>query len=150
MNWVQIDIDLALIITFGLLVFAGLQWYAVDVQNNQNLFKMRIEHYKSFYELCNDILIRLKHYAPVNPETDLGMMELEEYAFELDNYIDESKFLFNQQLFESEFEFTRSVKEVFKRLYKSEVIPLNDIEELIQKFSKSKELIEGYLSKNRI
>jgi len=150
MKWVQIDIDIALVITFGLLVFAGLQWYAVHVQNNQNLFKMRIEHYKNFYELCNDILIRLKHYAPVNPETDLGMMELEEYAFELNNYIDESKFLLNQQVFASEFEFARSVEEVFRRLYRSEIVLSSDIEELIQKFSKSKELIEEYLSKNRI
>jgi|GEM_PF-1093304 len=142
-----IEIDMALFFTFVITVFAGLQWLAVLKQNDQNLFELRVQHYKKFYEICGNLIIRLEHHSTEHKIIEVEVEELEKLSFELDNYIDESKFLFSEELYQHERIFTNNANKLIKKIYGSEEIMQTEIDNLKTIYFDSKKLIEKFLYK---
>lgn len=149
MNWVNIDIDLALLFAFGLVIFAWLHWIALKKSNDQNLFAMRIEHYKIFYQLCNEFLIKVEYYKPEDIPHSVEVEALYRLILELDNYIDESKFLFNEALYKLELEFVNYAKGAFEEFSANEAISAAELQNLQSFYKNSKNWIEDFLVKNR-
>lgn len=148
-NWIQVDIDLALLSAFGLVIFAWLHWLAMKKSNNQNLFAMRIKHYKIFYQLCNEFLIKIEYYKPEDIPHSVEVEALNRLILELDNYIDESKFLFNEALYKLEFEFVNYAKRAFEKFSAKEAISVAELQELQSFYKNSKNWIEDFLAKNK-
>lgn len=149
MNWINFEIDLALLFTFGLVVLGYLHWLTMKQANNQSLFAMRIEHYKAFYKLCNDFLIKVEYYKPEDAPHNIEGEALIRLILELDNYIDESKFLFSETLYKLELEFVECAKRVFEKFSTSEIISINELQDLQNFYKDSKNWIEDFLDKNK-
>ena len=58
------DVDIGLFLTFCMVLFGALQWLAVQKQNDQNLFKFRMDYYDELYTKSTDLLISMQYYVP--------------------------------------------------------------------------------------
>jgi hypothetical protein len=74
------------------------------------------------------------------------MNELEALALDLNNYIDESKFLFNRELYGYEYDFSNKINSILQHLNSPGTIREEDIKELNDLFEGCKNIIEKFLA----
>lgn len=148
MNCIQILKGLNIITTMvfsGLLVWFGrCQWQAIDKQNKQNLFKIRMEHYSKFNSLSLDMAILI--VDDENKDIDTLLNKLKLLLYQIEKIIPESKYLFDDEIFSLEtfiVENTRRVLQKLKNDYtntikeKTDIILLNEARDNIKiKFEK--------------
>ena len=88
----------------GLLVLFGLlQWRAIEKQNKQNLFKMRLEHCVNFNNNIVDMEELFKSAMnDKNDLTDITMSKFKEIFFKTKKIVPESSYLFNEEFYNLE------------------------------------------------
>lgn len=102
MNLQEINIITNLILTFCLVLFAWWQWLAVEEQNKQNLFRLKIEHFSRYKQFLYTIM---QMFSQDGERTVLANANFSRIAKILDDMSvmrDESLFLFINKIYSFE------------------------------------------------
>jgi hypothetical protein len=98
------------LLTIFIILFGALQWRAIKEQNNLNLLKLRVEHYKNAKKQIHDIWSAIELLMG-NSKKDLT--ELQKVHTSLKNFaenIDESLFLFGEIVYKFESHFMKTTR----------------------------------------
>lgn len=118
---------LTALFTLLLVLFAMFQWRAIEKQNAQNLFKMRIEHHLKFNSLNLDMAILINDDQNNDIDSLLNKLKLHLYQFE--KIVSESKYLFDDEIYSLEtfiVEDTKRIIKLLKKDYKSQIKETTD------------------------
>ena len=121
------DTFLTIFFTALLTFFSFVQWKAVEEQNKQNLFKIRVEHYSKFNAILIDIHVIAMRLLDRQLHNDIA--EYKAKIYQLEKITLETEYLFNKDVFSLE---TKTIVEYAKLLDKIEQIQNQD-RELFQK-----------------
>lgn len=150
MTWIQflkyLNIFLTTFFAGLVALFAWFQWLAVDLQNKQNLFKMRMEHYSKFNSLSLDMAIFINDDK--NKDIDSLLNRLKLHLYQIEKITHESKYLFNDEIYSLEIfivEDTRRVLQLLKEDYKKMIKATADSKLLKEAHDNIKIKIEEFL-----
>lgn len=135
---------LTALFTLLLAIFAWFQWKAVKKQNDQNLFKMRMEHYFLFNSLDMDLKILIINKESGSLDSILNKMNI--LLCENEKILINAKYLFNEEIYNIEKSIIEECKTIIKLFENKDKDELNkhdknllanlrkDLEENVGKF----------------
>ncbi len=94
------DTFLTIFFTALLTFFSFVQWKAVEEQNKQNLFKIRVEHYSKFNAILIDIHVIAMRLLDRQLHNDIA--EYKAKIYQLEKITLETEYLFNKDVFSLE------------------------------------------------
>lgn len=120
-------IALTTFFTFLLALFGLLQWLAINKQNKQNLFKLRLEHYMKFKTVMVDATINADKVQESNNgsyNSKLIIKALKDVSHQLEKLIPESAYLFSKEYSDEEKKIVESINIIIDLLIQNpEVLP---------------------------
>lgn len=96
-----LNIFLTTFFTFLLALFAFFQWRAVEKQNKQNLFKMRLEHCSKFNSFGVDIIATSERVVKNTIDMEICRefeVKIKNILYQLYKIIPEASYLFNNEI----------------------------------------------------
>ena len=142
MEWIKL-INSNILLTLALVAFAGLQWKAIVKQNNQNLFKTRMDCYSKINEAVFDNFLKILEIRDKNGKINKKYSEkVIKNCLTLSHLDLQIKYLFNKKIYDLISEFTKNCSKLTQQENELEPIVIYKLGDEL------KEAIEEFFNKN--
>ena len=144
-NLQELNIISNIILTFGLFLFAWLQWLAMRNQNKIAFCQLRIKHYKQVMNGLYEIMKDLSKNSQINGMT--GYEKVLDWKIRFADYADEAQYLFNKTFFENEGKVCNILSDMLDEMNKNKFILKSSMEMYQEKLFEIKNSIENDIQK---
>ena len=97
-----------ILLTITIAFFAGMQWKAVDTQNKQNIFNLRMDLYGEINQIIWDILFDFMNIKENKNDNAKSASDIKLRSLQIHHYLLKIKHLFNEEVANIVEEFTKS------------------------------------------
>ena len=97
-----------ILLTITIAFFAGMQWKAVDTQNKQNIFNLRMDLYGEINQIIWDILFDFMSIKENKNDNAKSASDIKLRSLQIHHYLLKIKHLFNEEVANIVEKFTKS------------------------------------------
>lgn len=139
-----------IILTFAIAFFAGMQWKAVETQNKQNIFNLRMELYSKINQIIWNILFDFMNIKDNKKDNDKNASDIKLYSLEITHNLLKIKHLFNNKVATVVEEFAQCAILNSIDITKKTDGSILDFIEVFEKSDNVKQIFEDFFQNNQI
>lgn len=138
------------ILTLAIAAFACLQWKAVDKQNKQNLFKLRIDLYSEINQIIWDILFDFMNIKDNVKDNGKSASDIKLRSLQIHHNLLQIKHLFNNEISNIVGEFIKSATYASSNITEETDGTALDFIEVFEKSDNVQQIFEEFFKNNNI